>query len=300
MSIWTKIEQDIGLSLGKPFKVKSQSAVSGGDINQAYCIEGVLDTKQPLRLFIKLNQKNRLAMFEAEAAGLQEIALSKTISTPDVVCTGIAEQKSYLVLENLTLSSGQAASAAQLGQQLAGMHKHISPKQNFGWSQDNTIGATPQFNTQTESWVDFWREQRLGFQLELAQKNGANHSLIRKGEKLLVHLDSFFVDYKPEASLLHGDLWSGNYGYLEGGEPVIFDPAVYYGDRETDLAMTEMFGGFSAEFYTAYNEAWPLDNGYKTRKVLYNLYHVLNHFNLFSGGYAMQAENMIDQLVGLN
>jgi len=300
MSIWTKIEQDIALSLGSSFKVKTQSAVSGGDINQAYRIDGVLGTNQALSFFIKLNQKNRLSMFQAEAAGLQEIALSQTINTPDVVCTGIAEQKSYLILENLTLSAGQPASAAQFGQQLANMHKHISPKQNFGWSQDNTIGATPQFNTQTGSWVDFWREQRLGFQLDLAQKNGANHALIRKGEKLLAHLDSFFTDYKPQASLLHGDLWSGNYGYLETGDPVIFDPAVYYGDRETDLAMTEMFGGFPVEFYTAYNDTWPLDEGYKRRKVLYNLYHVLNHFNLFSGGYAMQAENMIDKLVSLN
>ena len=300
MSSWAKIEQDISLALGMPFKVQTQSAVSGGDINQAYCIDGVLGGNQALSFFIKLNQKSRLTMFQAEAAGLQEIALSQAIKTPEVVCSGVAEQKSYLVLENLTLSPGQPGSATQLGQQLAQMHKHLSPGQHFGWSQDNTIGATPQFNTQTGNWVDFWREQRLGFQFELARKNGADQPLIGKGEKLLDQLESFFTDYVPQASLLHGDLWSGNYGYLENGDPVIFDPAVYYGDRETDLAMSEMFGGFPAEFYMAYNEAWPLDEGYKTRKVLYNLYHVLNHFNLFSGGYAMQAENMIDKLFSPN
>ena len=121
-----------------------------------------------------------------------------------------------------------------------------------------------------------------------------------KGEKLLKNLERFFIGYEPKASLLHGDLWSGNYGYLNNGEPVIFDPAVYYGDRETDIAMTELFGGFPAEFYTAYNEAWPLDKGYQQRKNLYNLYHILNHFNLFGGGYAMQAENMMDQLLIIN
>jgi len=297
MSIWTKIEQEISLSLEKPFKVKTHSSVSGGDINQAYRIDGVLGANQPLSFFIKLNQKSRLAMFQAEAVGLQEIELSQAIKTPQVVCNGIAEQKSYLVLENLPLSPGQPDSATQLGQQLAKMHKHISPNQNFGWSQDNTIGATPQLNTPTGSWVDFWRERRLGFQLDLAKENGASNSLISKGEKLLNHLESFFTDYSPQASLLHGDLWSGNYGYLESGDPVIFDPAVYYGDRETDLAMTEMFGGFPVEFYAAYNEAWPLDDGYKTRKILYNLYHILNHFNLFGGGYGMQAETMMDKLL---
>lgn len=297
MSIWTKIEQEISRSLGEPFKVKNHSGVSGGDINQAYCLDGELSDKQPRSFFIKLNQKYRLAMFQAEAAGLQEIALSQTIKTPQVICNGIVDHQSYLVLENLSLSSGHSDSAALLGKQLAQMHKHTSPTKNFGWSQDNTIGATPQLNSQTGNWIEFWREQRLGFQFNLAKKNGANHALIAHGEKLLDHLDYFFIDYEPKATLLHGDLWSGNYGYLESGDPVIFDPAVYYGDRETDLAMTEMFGGFPVEFYAAYNEVWPLDAGYKTRKILYNLYHVLNHFNLFGGGYAMQAEAMVAQLL---
>lgn len=234
-------------------------------------------------------------MFEAEAAGLQEIEKVQAIRVPHVICNGTTANQSYLVLENLKLARGVVDSAERLGQQLAAMHKNISSQ--FGWSRDNTIGSTTQLNQQTDNWIDFWREQRLGFQLELAKQNGCGQSLSMKGEKLFSELEQFFIGYEPQASLLHGDLWSGNYGYLKEGVPVIFDPAVYYGDREADIAMTELFGGFPAEFYSAYNEAWQLDVGYKQRKTLYNLYHVLNHFNLFAGGYAMQAENMLDQLL---
>lgn len=295
MPDWLKIESEITASIGESFKFSKQSEIGGGDINQAYRIEGELQNKA-VSFFIKVNQKNRLGMFEAEAAGLEEIERTQAIRVPHVVCSGIESTQSFLVLENLSLAiTGATSSAKQLGQHLALLHKSTSPQ--YGWSRENTIGSTSQINTLTDSWIDFWREQRLGFQLNLAKQNGASRALCLKGEKLLNNLEQFFTTYKPQASLLHGDLWSGNYGYLEKGEPVIFDPAVYYGDRETDIAMTELFGGFPAEFYFAYNEAWPLDKGYQQRKNLYNLYHILNHFNLFGGGYAMQAENMIDRLL---
>jgi len=126
--------------------------------------------------------------------------------------------------------------------------------------------------------------------------NNRTH-LLRRGEALQATLTHFFTDHRPTPSLLHGDLWSGNYAFDAQGRPVIFDPAVYFGDRETDLAMTELFGGFPAAFYAAYNAAWPLDAGYATRKTLYNLYHILNHFNLFGGGYLSQAQGMIDRLL---
>ena len=293
--IWTEIEHNISASLGQAFHLKNRSSVSGGDINQAYLIEGAIENYEQTHFFVKLNQINRLEMFQAEAAGLQEIERSQTIRVPRVICSGAAEQQSYLVLESLSLSVAQAGSAVQLGQQLALMHKNSVAKK-FGWSQANTIGSTPQINTQTDSWLDFWQEHRLGFQLDLAKQNGASQFLLSKGEKLLGSLSLFFNDYQPQASLLHGDLWSGNYGYLESGEAVIFDPAVYYGDREADIAMTELFGGFPTEFYRAYNDILPLDKGYKKRKILYNLYHVLNHFNLFGGGYATQAERMLAEL----
>ncbi len=300
MPDWSKIEQNISASIGQSFQLKKQAEIAGGDINQVHQIEGILvDENRRARFFIKSNQKNRLGMFEAETEGLQEIEKVQAIRVPHVVCSGVAANKSYLVLENLKLAGGAGVdvdSAKRLGQQLAAMHQTTSSL--FGWSRDNTIGSTRQLNKQTDSWIDFWREQRLGFQLELAKQNGCGQSLSIKGEKLLTELEQFFTDYEAEASLLHGDLWSGNYGYLEEGEAVIFDPAVYYGDRETDIAMTELFGGFPAGFYSAYNEAWPLDKGYPQRRALYNLYHILNHFNLFGGGYAVQAENMIDRLLG--
>ena len=298
MPDWLKIEQKISSSIGEHFQLKKQSEIGGGDINQAYRIDGVIEENsqnKAVSFFIKLNQKSQLDMFAAEAAGLQEIEKTQTIRVPHVICSGVEKNQSYLVLENLSLTAGGAGSAKRLGQQLAALHKSTSQK--FGWSRHNTIGSTRQINTQTDKWIDFWREHRLGFQLNLAKQNGAGHSLYMKGEKLLNNLEPFFNEYEPRASLLHGDLWSGNYGYLIKGEPVIFDPAVYYGDREVDIAMTELFGGFPAEFYSAYNEAWPLAKGYQQRKVLYNLYYILNHYNLFGGGYAMQAENMLDQLL---
>ena len=295
MPDWSKIEQKISTSMDCSFELKNHMEIGGGDTNQAYQIQGVIEENEAVRFFIKFNHQSRLDMFEAESEGLQELEKAQAIKVPHVICSGELGGQSYLILENLSLSSGHAGSAKLLGQQLAAMHKYCA--ESFGWCRDNTIGVSQQINTLNESWITFWREQRLGFQLELAKQNGVSHSLIMKGETLLNNLEYFFEAYEPVVSLLHGDLWSGNYGYLKKGEPVIFDPAVYYGDRETDIAMTELFGGYSSEFYSAYNKAWPLDVGYKQRKTLYNLYHILNHYNLFGGGYAKQAENMVEKLL---
>ena len=303
MPDWSKIEQKISVSTDKTFKIKEHSGIGGGDTNDAYRIDGLLDGNEAASFFIKFNEKSRLDMFEAEAAGLHEIEKSQSIRVPHVVGSGTDGIQSFLILESLLFASGNADSAKQLGHQLALMHKHTS--KGFGWCRDNTIGPTKQINTvqlktgelNTNSWINFWGEHRLGFQLKLAHQNSANQSLIKKGDKVLKNLEVLFAGYAPSASLLHGDLWSGNYGYLKEGIPVLFDPAIYYGDREADLAMTELFGGFPADFYSSYNAAWPLDNGYPQRKTLYKLYHVLNHFNLFGGGYAMQAENMLGQLI---
>ena len=173
---------------------------------------------------------------------------------------------------------------------------HRTTRAEFGWVRDNTIGATPQPNTPDPDWVRFWARQRLGFQLALAARNGHGGALQRLGETLLGRLPDL-LDHAPAPSLLHGDLWGGNLGYMRDGEPVIYDPAVYYGDREADLAMTELFGGFGGDFYAAYREAWPLDPGYASRRDLYNLYHVLNHLNLFGGGYLGQALNLLGRLL---
>ena len=184
---------------------------------------------------------------------------------------------------------------ARFGEQLAQMHRYTADQ--FGWHRDNTIGSTAQVNSWENDWLTFWREHRLGYQLTLAGRHGLGSRVLQKGERLQDNLQAFFDNHQPQASILHGDLWSGNYGISREGEPVIFDPAVYFGDREADLAMTELFGGFGSEFYAAYNATWPLDPGYPQRKTLYNLYHILNHYNLFGGGYGAQAEGMIDQLL---
>jgi fructosamine-3-kinase len=156
--------------------------------------------------------------------------------------------------------------------------------------------STPQLNAPGGDWVAFWRGRRLGYQLNLAAAKGHGR-LAAGGARLMEKLPAFFVGHTPAPSLLHGDLWSGNAAMTAGGEPVVFDPAVYYGDREADLAMTELFGGFPPPFYEAYRAEFPLDPGYGTRKHLYNLYHVLNHLNLFGGGYGAQAAGMIERLL---
>ncbi len=179
---------------------------------------------------------------------------------------------------------------------LQGGRNNRAPSQ-FGFSQDNFIGTTPQPNAWANDWITFWREQRLGFQLQLAEQNGYGGKLQTLGEKLLGALPLFFTGYTPQPSLLHGDLWGGNHAFLADGTPVVFDPAPYYGDRECDIAMTELFGGYPTDFYAAYRAAYPLDVGYATRRDLYNLYHILNHANLFGGGYAKQAEQMMQSLL---
>ena len=287
MSLPIAINQAISDTTGVAFVPLSHQAISGGCINQSYKLADV-----DRSFFVKLNDATRLTMFQAEAAGLQEILVSQSVRAPRPLCHGVADGQAFLVLEYLDLRGH--GDAAALGQQLARMHR---PSQMcFGGPRDNTLGSTPQPNTQTASWIHFVREQRIGFQLRLAAQNGYGGKLQTQGEKLLAGLDAFFTDYQPQASMLHGDLWGGNHAYLPDGTPVIFDPAVYYGDRETDLAMTELFGGFAPAFYAAYREAWPLDAGYAVRKTLYNLYHVLNHANLFGGGYAAQALQMIAQV----
>lgn len=278
----------IGAATGAPFEVAQRRAVGGGDINQAELLVG----RDGRRFFVKLNRAERLAMFEAEAEGLAELAGAGAIRVPEPVCSGVDGGRAYLVLEYLDLDG--RGEAAELGRRLAALHR--ASQAAFGWRRDNTIGATPQPNAWLAGWLDFLRERRLGYQIDLARRHGAPGRLVDQGERLLTELAAFFPGYAPRPSLLHGDLWGGNYGY-SGGEPVLFDPAVYYGDREADIAMTELFGGFPAAFQAAYREAWPLDPGYGVRKTLYNLYHILNHYNLFGGGYAGQAERMIGQLL---
>lgn len=288
---WQDIEQAISAATGTRFTRDGHGSIGGGCINTAMKITG-----GGREFFLKLNDSRRLDMFVAEAAGLRELAAAKAVRVPLPVCTGVSGAQAFIVLEYLDLDGHAGAGVmARFGEQLAQLHNYTASQ--FGWHRNNTIGSTPQVNDWRSNWLDFWREQRLGYQLQLAATQGLAARVLRKGERLQENLSLFFNGYQAQASVLHGDLWSGNYGISRAGEPVIFDPAVYFGDREADLAMTELFGGFGREFYAAYNAAWPLDPGYRLRKALYNLYHILNHFNLFGGGYGAQAEGMIDRLL---
>ena len=289
MTVWGIVASAISNTTLRPFEVRGTTPVGGGSINESYRLEGTDGT----RYFLKLNDSRHLAMFAAEAAGLKAIAATNTIRVPLPITHGSAGAQSYLVLEHLELSS--RGDAKLLGEQLASLHRCAGV--NFGFSEDNFIGTTPQPNAWKDKWVDFWREQRLGFQLKLAAQNGYGGRLQRQCEKLMDSLPAFFASYSPQPSLLHGDLWSGNHAFLADGTPTAFDPAAYYGDRECDLAMTELFGGYGTDFYAAYRATYPLDPGYATRRELYNLYHILNHANLFGGGYARQAEQMAERLL---
>ncbi len=288
MSLWPHIEQAIRSIAGSAFHIRHRAPVSGGCIHNAWQIDC-----DGTRFFVKTNRADALPAFAAEAAGLRTLAASHSVRVPQPVCHGTADGQAYLVLEWLDLQN--RGNAAQLGQQLAALHRPVAPQ--FGFEHDNHIGNTPQHNAWRDDWVAFWRDQRLGFQLQLAAKNGLPRSLQTQGTRLMAQLGNLFAGHQPYPSLLHGDLWHGNVGYTPGEVPVMFDPAPYYGDREADLAMTELFGGFPAEFYAAYRAAWPLDPGYAVRKTLYKLYHVLNHANLFGGGYVQQAATMMQTLL---
>lgn len=285
---WSVIEQAISATTGSRFHIDSRRPAGGGCINDAWQVTG-----QGRDYFIKLNQPSRLDMFEAEFDGLSEMLEVGAIRVPKPLLSGVAGQRSFLVMEFIQM--GHKGSAEQMGRQLALMHRKTA--RHFGWHRDNTIGSTAQQNNWTEDWVGFFRRYRLGYQIELAARKGIGSHAVGLVEKLIDRLDCFYTDYQPLPSLLHGDLWGGNAGFDADGNPVIFDPATYYGDREADLAMTGLFGGFDNNFYAAYANCWPIDPGYAARKTLYNLYHILNHYNLFGGGYGMQAEGMAGQLL---
>jgi len=288
MPAWHAIEKQLQDVLGEPVELSAPQSVSGGSINQSCRVSSGQQS-----WFVKLNRAEKLDMFVAEAEGLKALGEADALRIPQPLCWGQDGKQAWLVMESLELSG--SGDAVALAEGLASMHRIQSA--NFGWHRGNTIGSTPQINTQESDWLIFWREHRLAFQLQLAAQSGASSRALKTGEQVLEHLPALLDGHNPEASLLHGDLWSGNYAFTRDGLPTIFDPAVYFGDRETDLAMTELFGGFSRNFYAAYQNAWPLDSGYPLRKTLYNLYHVLNHFNLFGGGYLSQAQGMMESLL---
>lgn len=290
MKDWQVVIEQIEQATGQAFTLLKANAMQGGDINQVFHLQGSEQS-----YFVKLNRASLLTMFEVEALSLQDLAQTKTLRIPEPVVYGIAGVHAFLVLEYVQLKSANPATQQQLGRQLAALHQ--IKQDYYGWQYDNYIGSNPQKNTRDNNWGTFWQQCRLNAQLKLAAENGYAGELQQQGDRLSRLIPEIFSSYEPQASLLHGDLWSGNVASDSQGQAIIYDPACYYGDREADIAMTELFGGFGTDFYAAYNEVWRLDSGYKTRKTLYNLYHILNHLNLFGSGYLHQAEGMIQQLI---
>lgn len=289
MKHWETIIRQIEQTTGSKFSVDRQQSIGGGSINNAFMLSDGCDN----HYFVKTNQTGQQQMFEAESRGLVELASSHSIKVPEAICFGDDGVQSYIVLEYLDMSG--RADQVLLGEQLAAMHSVTSSQ--FGWDIDNTIGATYQPNNKKDDWLEFWREQRLGFQLQLAAGNGYGGELQSLGERLMSEMTSLFDGRTVKPSMLHGDLWGGNVAGLKDGTPVIFDPAFYYGDREADLAMTYVFGGFGPDFYASYQNAFPLDDGFAIRKTIYNIYHIINHLNLFGGGYHRQAITMLEQVL---
>jgi protein-ribulosamine 3-kinase len=284
------IAREIGAQLGGECAPEPESAVAGGSIHRSYrwrC--------GGLPLFVKVADYRGAAGLEAEAVGLLELAGAHAVRIPTVRARGRAGRSAFLALEWIESRPAGRAAEHRLGEQLAAQHRVTAER--FGFGDDNLIGRTRQANGWLEDWAEFFRERRLRPQLALAAQSGFAELLEKPGARLLESIDGLLAGHRPQASLLHGDLWSGNWLADEQDRPVIFDPAVYYGDREADLAMTRLFGGFGRAFYDAYQGTAPLPAGHAVRAQLYNLYHVLNHANMFGGGYGRQARASIDRLL---
>ena len=290
MDLQEAVEQAISQTSGHPFGPSRREWSGGGCINEAWRLDD-----GARRFFVKVNRAERADMFAAEAAALEELAAAGALRVPRPLVHGRHGGGAFLVLEHLDLTSrASEAGHRRLGEGLAALHRHTA--EAHGWGRDNYIGSTPQPNDRHPEWPTFFCEQRLRHQLRLAAGRGGN-ALAEPGERLAEGIGALFTNYRPAPSLLHGDLWGGNAAFLAGDEPVVYDPATYYGDRETDLAMTELFGGFHPVFYDAYRAAWPLDPGYAVRRDLYQLYHILNHYVLFGGGYLRQARGLMERLL---
>ncbi|MCP4599106.1 MAG: fructosamine kinase family protein [Proteobacteria bacterium] len=283
------VESILSDYFNEKIEIRAQASVSGGCINQAWKL--TLSNGQDV--FKKENSARFKGMFEAEAEGLKALKVEDGPHVPEPIATHADGNSQFILMTFIRQSRREPKFWEEFGRAFARLHTHHKADY-YGFLGDNYIGSTPQTNPKCSSWVEFFGEHRLGFQIRLAAEQGlANSQLIGKTERLICRLS----DYLPEPehpSILHGDLWGGNVMTGEFGQAVIIDPAVYYGHNEADLAMTELFGGFDSTFYAAYNEVLGISHEYEeSRRDIYGLYHVLNHLNLFGGSYASQALSMV-------
>ncbi|MCR5687865.1 MAG: fructosamine kinase family protein [Lachnospiraceae bacterium] len=286
------LEDAVRGCFGNSIRIESEMRAFGGDINDTE----VLDLSDGQRVFVKMNTPGNIAFFDAEEEGLGAIAATGTIRTPKLLAKGTDRKRgvSFLMMELIEKGMPDKETWHDMGHEYAMMHLadtgEFVPGGRFGFARDNFIGASKQVNTPSDSWVDFYRSRRLEVQIRMA--GNALAPYMKDVLRLLDRLGDILTE--PERpSLLHGDMWGGNHLVDKNGQAVLIDPAAYVGHAEADMAMTEMFGSMPHDFYRGYHEMIPEDDGYRDRKDLYNLYHYLNHFNLFAGHYLQASVQII-------
>ena len=277
-----RIITQLGNALNTTITVNGESSIVGGCINNTIKI----NTNKG-DFFVKWNTNSKANMFQTEYNGLKVLKDTNTIRIPNVLCF----DDDFLILEFIPPSNPNNAFWEVFGQKLALMHKQTHSK--FGLDFDNYIGSLYQDNTQNKNWTEFFIQNRLQAQLSIGNFSG---TLLSDFDKLFQKLPNLFPNEKP--ALLHGDLWNGNFLAKNGDTPMLIDPAIYYGNREIDIAMSKLFGGFNSDFYFAYNESHPLENGWEERIQICNLYPLLVHVNLFGGAYINQVKNILSYYVG--
>lgn len=286
-TMWHSIEQVISNTIGESFSIKHKREIPTRDINKCFWL-----SDDYYNFFIKINNKAYLENFEVQAYDLNKLKEFSHLSCPEVISFGVTLDKSYLILNYIPLSKDNDTHWHQLGEQVALMHKNTSHGQ-FGWQYDNFLGGTLQPNKWSSNWRTFFSEQRIGWQLQLLKEKsisfGNNEHIIKVCHDGLLHHD-------VAPCLVHGDLWRKHMAF-SGHQAVVLDPACYYGDREVDIAMTELYGQLPPEFYQAYHETFPLPESYQQRKLIYNFYHVLNHANLFGEQYLDQAKASLKRIM---
>ncbi len=293
-ALHSAVEAVIADATGEASPIDRAESLGGGCISQARCIT-LVDGR---RFFLKSNTDPLPGMFEREAEGLAALGNPQALRVPAVLGTGggLGACAPFIVLEMIETGRRADDFSENFGRGLAQLHRKATAERH-GFGADNYIGATPQPNPWCDDWVTFWREHRLGFQLKLAYDRGYGLAIGSAGKKMCDRLDEWIGEPAEPPALCHGDLWSGNCLVDKSGQAVLIDPAAYYGRREADLSMTTMFGGFDGRFYAAYREVWPLADGHEDRMQIYQLYHHLNHLNLFGGGYLGGCESILRRFV---
>ncbi len=288
MSWRISVEQLLSDKFKQPVEIKRTVPVSGGSINDAY----KLDTNAGL-FFVKKNSASLYpGMFAKEKRGLEILAATNTVSVPKVVGLGQKDDTAFLVLDYIESAARQPDFWELFAERLANLHRHSAD--HFGLDHDNYIGSLPQSNRKHNNWPDFFREERLEKQVKMARDKGQiGTDIVRAFDRFYLKLPELFPEEPP--ALIHGDLWGGNYMVGEKGEPVIIDPAVYYGHREMDLGMSQLFGGFDRMFYEAYERYYPLEKGWQQRMDYCNLYPLMVHVNLFGSGYVGSVKSIIQK-----